>query len=535
MNLEKRLSQGLRDFSENGSIEALLAELLYFYDKATHYGDLYTSLLIAKMTEEYSSDSKVIIGEGYYSAKGLIRNQEKALRLFDEAAKMGSARGLYDKGAAYYVSQEYARAVECFEKSLKTPGLDDFKRGLCHGTLGDSYSRLPVPNTMKAIENLTIAANKYHLQNASFRLGEIYLEQNNPNEKRKAVPYLEDAAKNGVVDAASRLAEFYYYGCEDLEIEPNREKVEQLLSPYSEVDHVGVQYMLAQMNLFGVSGERVDGIQGAEKAVRPLEKLWAASHSATVANKLALAYYWLDRSQDALDLWEYADKENECSFLDFLGRLYISERNDTSLALSCYDRAYHSEDGLNNRFVYCEYYDLLVSADRYDDAFNIAVEGESCFHDIEFIYRQSDLVLKGKHQVSDPYRFVQMMQTCLEYEGYEVQVRNALADYFASVGSYSEARYHLKCLYDQGDKSASYRLGLVSVDEPLLAIKWFTESFNEGNVDAALRIAEVYEKRNNDQDNAYQWYLKAANAGSDVGAIETRKFKRTMLGRYKRM
>ena len=50
-----------------------------------------------------------------------------------------------------------------------------------------------------------------------------------------------------------------------------------------------------------------------------------------------------------------------------------------------------------------------------------------------------------------------------------------------------------------------------------------------------MRIAEVYELRNNDPDNAYQWYLRAANAGNEEAAAEVKKFRKTMLGRYKRM
>ena len=97
----------------------------------------------------------------------------------------------------------------------------------------------------------------------------------------------------------------------------------------------------------------------------------------------------LDRNQEAIQYWEYADKDNQCSCLDFLGRVYVSERNNRELGLCCYDRAYRSSDGLNNRFVYAEYIDLLIHAGRYSDAFDIAVEGESLFNDIEFIFRQA--------------------------------------------------------------------------------------------------------------------------------------------------
>ena len=529
------LQNQIQEYAVDGSVEGLSLPMLRLYDEANSIDDLYVSYLLAVIIQEHSSEAKNILGEGFFSGKGLVKNQDKAIRLFTASAQAGNVRGLYDNGASYYVLQEFARAVECLEGCLRIGGLDDSKIGFCYGTLGDSYSRLVVPNISKAVDNLVIAVNKYHIPNASFRLAQILLDQNSNNERKKAIPYLEEAAKNGIADAASTLARFYIFGSEDLEIEPDKEKAEQLLLPFSQVEHTDVQYLLAQLYLFGVSGEGSGASREPEKAIKPLEWLWNSSHSAIVANKLGYAYYMLDRNQEAIQYWEYADKDNQCSCLDFLGRLYVSERNNRELGLCCYDRAYRSSDGLNNRFVYAEYIDLLIHAGRYSDAFDIAVEGESLFNDIEFIFRQAKLVLLGHHQVSNSYRFVQMMQSCLEFDGYERDARYVLSEYYASIGSCSEARLHLKILYERGEKNITYKLGLVSVDEPLLAIKWFTESFNEGNIEAALRIAEVYELRNNDPDNAYQWYLRAANAGNEEAAAEVKKFRKTMLGRYKRM
>lgn len=535
MNLANRFGLKLRDYAVGGNAEGLSKALLRFYDEAERDEDVYASYLLAKMLESHAVDAKVVLGEGCLSGNVLVSNLQKARALFEEAANAGSTRGLYDIGVYYYFDKEFARAIEYLERCLKAGDLEDSKLGLCYGTLGDSYSRLPTPQHHKAIENLNIAVTKYHIPYAASRLGEIYMEQSSPNERRKGLAYLEEAARNGDADAASSLAKLYIYGDEELGITPNRIKAEQLLTPHADSEDVSAQYLLAQIYLFGVSGEDSGGSQGAAKAVTPLEKLWNASHSAIVADRLGLAYYLLDRQREACDMWEYADREERCSYLDFLGRIYVQDLNDTERGLRCYDRAYRSEGGLANMFVYSEYMELLIKAGRYDEAFAIAVEGESRYNDIKFIYNEAALVLEGKYKTSDPYRYVQMMQACTEYAGYELRARRALADYYAQIGSTSEAKIQLKALYDLGERDAAYNLGVAYGDEPLLAIDWFTKAFEDGNIEAALRVAEVYEKEKYDADRAYEWYSKAASAGSEKGAAEVKKFKRTMLGHYKRL
>lgn len=535
MSLASKFGSKLRDFAVDGNPDGLSQVLLRFHDEAERDDEVYATYLLAKMLESHTVDAKIIQGEGYLSGNVLVSSPEKACSLFEDAAKAGSTRGLYDIGVYYYFDKEFARAIEYLERCLKAGDLDDSKLGLCYGALGDSYSRLPAPQHHKAIENLNVAVTKYHIPYAASRLGEIYMEQSSPNERRKGLAYLEEAAKNGDADAASSLAKLYIYGDEELGITPNRIKAEQLLMPHADSEHVGIQYLLAQMYLFGVSGEDAGGSQGAAKATPPLEKLWNSTHSAVVANKLGLAYYLLGRQREACDMWEYADRENQCSYLDFLGRVYIQDFKDTERGLRCYDRAYRSEGGLANLFVYSEYMELLIKAGRYDEAFAVAVEGESRYNDIEFVYHEAALVLEGKHRTSDPYRYVQMMQACAGYEGYELRARRTLADYYVQIGSSTEARIQLKALYDLGERDAAYNLGVVYGDEPLLAIDWFTKAFEDGNVEAALRIAEIFEKKKYDADKAYEWYSKAANAGSEEGAAEANKFRRTMLGHYKRM
>lgn len=534
MNFASRFGSKLQDYAVDGNAEGLSKALLHYYDEAENDEEVFVSYLLAKMLEPHTVDAKVVQGEGYLSGNALVSNPQKARALFEEAAKAGSARGLYDIGIYYYFDKEFARAIEYLERCLKVGDLDDSKLGLCYGTLGDSYSRLPTPQLHKAIENLNVAVTKYHIPYAASRLGEIYMDQSSPSERRKGLAYLEEAAKNGDADAASSLAKLYVYGDEELGITPNRIKAEQLLTPHSDSEHVGVQYLLAQMYLFGVSGEDTGGSQGAAKAIAPLEKLWNSTHSAVVADKLGLAYYLLGRRREACDLWEYSDREDQCSYLDFLGRIYIADQNDSERGLRCYDRAYRSEGGLANMFVYSEYMELLIKAGRYDEAFAVAVEGESRYNDIEFVYTEAALVLEGKHSTSNPYRYVQMMQACTDYEGYEIRARRALADYYVQIGSTTEARIHLKALYDLGEHDAAYNLGVVYGDEPLLAIDWFTKAFEGGNVEAALRLAEVYEKKKYDADRAYEWYSKAATAGSEVGAAEVKKFKLTVFGHFKR-
>lgn len=534
MAMECKAESEIKRFAIDDDPSGISEMLLSVFDGAECSEDSYIVHLMAKMLEAHDVNSKIIQGEGYLSGEVLVSSPEKACGLFEEAANTGSARGMYDLGDYFYSKQEYARAIECFEECLKTKSLDDSRLGLCYGKLGDSYSHLPVPQYNKAIDRLSIAVTKYHILYAATRLGEIYMEQSSPDERKKGITYLKMAAKNGDADAASALAELYIFGDKELGISPDRLKAEELLSPYEGSDHMHAQYLLAQMSLFGVVGEDSGGSQGAERAVPLLEGLWSASRSATVADTLGFAYYLLGREEDALDLWEYADREGKCSYLDFLGRIYVQECKNSSRGLSCYDRAYRSEGGLANAFVYSEYVKLLIDAGRFDDAFSVAAEGEQRYNDIVFVFHEALLVLEGKRQTADPYRYVRMMQDCTGYKDYELRARRVLADYFMSINSPSEAKVQLKELYDLGEHDVAYRLGMIYGYEPLLAIDWFVKAFDNGNSEAALRVAEIYEKRLSDTDSAYEWYAKAAAAGSEEGIAESGKFKRTMFGHYKR-
>ena len=533
----KSLEPQIGEWASRGESGQLVEALLALRDRGKAEDDLYTICLLAKAIENQSDDAAVVLGEEYQSGKCLAVNPEKGRAIFERAANNGNARGLYDFGIYYCHQKEYARAIEQFERCLKSKNLDESMLALCHGALGDSYSRLSTPQYGKAVDNLTIAADKYHIPYATLRLGLLFMEQSNPSEKKKGLPYLEQAAKNGNAEAASTLAELYIYGDDAFGILPDESKAKNLLNPFANSDHVGAQYLLGYLNLFGVVGEGAKGRQGAAAAVGHFEKAWNGMRSPIIAEKLGFAYYLLGRLHEARDLWEYVDREKEdgCKYLDFLGRIYVQEFKDKARGLSCYDRAYRSETGLANYFTYSEYVDLLLEAGRYSDAFSVSDEGDQRFNDIKFFYQKAELVLSGKCPSSKPYEYVQMMQACVEYEGYGVKARRVLADYYARTGNVMDARAQLKQLYDLCERDAAFNLGVMYASDPLLAIDWYTKAFASGSVEAALRIADTYEKALRNTDKAVEWYSKAANAGSLLAAQELAKFKQTMFGHYKRI
>ncbi len=531
---DRAISQALADYASRGIAHPLEQAMMKMTDGAADETELATALVLASMIMSNCNEAKAILGEALLNGKLLACNEYEAKQLLSNASEQGSVRATYDLGVYYFLLKEYARAIENFEEALRSGALSDDKSGLCHGTLGESYANLPNPNMQKALEHLTIAADKYHIPNAIARIGELYLQQDSASERRKAIPYLKSAAEQDA-SAAEKLAELFIYGDEELGIVPSHYEAELLLNKHAHVENEEILFMLGKLNLYGVAGEPMGGYEGATRAINPLEQLWQVNKSPVVANALGLAYYLVGREREALPLWEQADEAGECGFLDFLGRIYVREVNDPERGLDCYDRAFRSDKGLANMFVCSEYIELLMDNGRCSEAFGIASTAEQEYNDIQFPFLKAKLVLEGLYDVDDPYKYVMMMKSCAKYDGYAVEANQVLARYYEGMGNYTEARVPLNKLYALGETDAACRLAAAYPQEPLLAIDWYAKAFESGMIDAAIKIANIYEDKLGNPDKAYEWFQAAAEKGSDEGASQAAKFKKTMFGHYKRI
>ena len=69
--------------------------------------DLYTGLILMRMIANENPEMLSTLGDRYYSGNCVRKDEQKALRLFEEAANNGSVRSKYDLAWYYYDRKEY--------------------------------------------------------------------------------------------------------------------------------------------------------------------------------------------------------------------------------------------------------------------------------------------------------------------------------------------------------------------------------------------------------------------------------------------
>ena len=474
--------------------------------------DLYTALLIMKMFEPSQPKLQAELGDCYYRGEGLAKNTEKALDLFQKAAQGGSIQAQYNLGRYYYDQNEYLRAVEVFAVCLSHKNeLDDYKLGRCYTYLGDAYTKISEPKTSTAIEYLAIAADKYRIGFAGRRLGRIYAQSGAHHfDPDKAIQYYELGASCGDSVSAHELGIKYILGDEALHIEPNGKKAESILLPFAESEEYDVLRALGQLYQNGDSGHGLS--RDYRKAKSYYERAWAINKNPDLATELGYVYYCLDEYKKAEEMLILADLTGHHDCSDFLGRMYrdgsLGEK-DLNKAARYYSRAYDA-GRLSNAFTYAEFATLLEEIGDYEKAYEVAHQGDEVFNDIYFVFIKAKLVLSGKvtNKVSLD-QAAEMMELCIRYDTNKEEAHMALAKYYLSVRDFRKAE------------------------------KQYMDAFALGVADAAAYLGRLYEKGGGtitaDVDRAYEYYAKAAAAGSSLGEEEVSCFKKGLFGGYKRV
>jgi len=284
--------------------------------------DLHTALLIMKMFESSHPELQSELGDCYYQGDGLSENIDKALDMFKKAAQKGSLRAQYDLGWYYYDRGEYLRAIENFSVCIshKTE-LNDHKLSRCYACLGDAYSKISEPKISTAIENLAIAADKYHHGFACRRLGQIYAQSGTHHfDPSKAIKYFELGASCGDSISAHELGINYILGDENLQIKPNGRKAESVLLPFADSEEYDI---LRDLGLLYQRGDSDNGIsKNYPKAKSYYERAWALQQNPFMAANLGYVYFCLDEYRNAEKMLTIADSAGYSDYSDFLGRMY---------------------------------------------------------------------------------------------------------------------------------------------------------------------------------------------------------------------
>lgn len=472
----------------------------------------YTCLLIMQMLKKTQISACEILGNFYKDGDIVYKNEETAVSLIKVAANQGSPIANYSLGWFFHEKKDYMIAIDYFNKCIELNNvLDEDYLGDVYSCLGDCYLNITEPKLSEAFNCLLTAADKYHDAYACRRIAIEFLDSNKEYySPEKGIKYLKQSVELKDIIGAILLADYYITGNKKLNIDKNLKIAQDILLPYVNEDDIDVLMSLGDIHLFGE--ETSQFVPGKSKACFYYEKAWKIEKRDQIASKLGLAYYMCNNYLVSQEMLIIADAGGITDYSDFLGRMYkdgkLQEINEEK-ALYYYGRTY-DQGTLNNMYTYMEYVELLVKCGRYYKAYNVADKGFTTFNDVCFLFVKADLVLNKKYKGQmKPEDAERDLEICIKYNYKVKESHNILADYYMRIGNYRGAEKH------------------------------YMDAFNNGLADAAVYLARLYEKGGGSiQSNtnlAYEWFKKAADAGSYLGKQELECWKPGLLGlRFKR-
>ncbi len=470
------------------------------------------SLLLMRMLAPEDPELYSALGDRYFQGNGVREDKAKSLDIFREAAEQGSTRSMYDLAWYYYDRREFLQAIDYFQRCVNAPGdLDPAMVGKSYSTLGSCYASLPAPKIDLAVEALTIGAEKYRDSFAARMLGFIYGKKDSRQfSTEKSLHYLEQAARDGDIIAAEKLGSYYFFGNTDLGIQPDGRRAEAVMLPYADGESALLLRLLGMLYLLGGRNGEIQEDYG--KAREFLERSLRLEYDARTEADLGYAYFKLGLFQQAEALLVKADENDIVVYSDFLGRIYkdgFLGVPDQRKALRYYAHAFSSR-AMNNLFTCVEYAVLLEDTGDYQNAYAVMAYGHGKYNDAWFIFNQARLVLEGRvtNQISLE-EAAHLMEVCIYNESHTQEAHLALGHYYLQTFNYRLAEEH------------------------------YLEAFHGGNADAAVYLGRLYEAGGGtikaSPNMAYEWFARAAAAGSARGQREKDCFRKGLLGGWKRV
>lgn len=501
-----QISDAVRKYSNYAKRNELAAVAKHLHSEGDE--QKYTALLLMKMLENEDPDVQSLLGDCYYQGTGVYKNLDKAVSMFRSASNKGSTRADYDLAWYYYDTKDYVRAIEHFKRCIAPEsGLDDGTVGRSHRCMANAYANMPNADMQQAVNHWVIASEKYQDSFASKKLALWYFEKDSDHfDATKSLYYFRKAADQGDTYAIDRLARFYIWGESSIGISKDHAEAERILLPHKDLGDADILRSLGLIYRMG-EGVRKD----YELSRMYLEASWAINDAAITAADLGYVCFLLNDYSAAEKMLKIADSRGSTFFSDFLGRIYkdgLSGRKDLYLASQYYESAYRAGN-LNNVFTCDEYAQLLLDTGNFEHAYDVADQGEKEFNDICFVYIKASLVMGGKvRNKMSLDRAAEMLEACIRYNEHKAESYMALGEYYLQAREYRKAE------------------GI------------YIEAFNDGIVDAAVCLGRMHEQGGGsikaDANCAYDWYSKAAAAGSRIGKLETECFKKGMFSGYKR-
>ncbi len=270
---------------------------LLHLEGAKVYKDIDIAIDLLKDASEKHPDAAYKLGELYLQGEGIQKNIPKALALFENAAQKNHLKALYQLGSIYKegidVKKDVDVAIKYLDKASKNGDsnstyllgemylydkndftkaqnylIDAYKKGNIDATylLGKLYFKSDFVKTdyKISIKYLNIASEASHSE-ATYLLGIYYTEglEIASKDVTKGLKLLEEASKNGSVDAKYELAKLY--------LDDNFEKKDsnlgkRWLEKLSNDGHSKAQFMLSKIYFQETDFE--SGFKWGEKAIK---------------------------------------------------------------------------------------------------------------------------------------------------------------------------------------------------------------------------------------------------------------------------
>lgn len=190
------------------------------------------------------------------------RDLNKALDLYEFAAKHGREDALYNMGEIYRLKGDITQAIDCFEKTIENPG-----SMLALGWFYEDGEGVP-QDDKKAFELYKGAYEAGHPDSCYFLGRMYYLGKGTGEDEKEAFRLFGEASKNGNCDANIFLGTMYGYGVEGI-VDKNLDLAMNYLDNVSEV--FKVQAWVIKGKLFLIE-------KNVEQASVWLEKAHAAGN-----------------------------------------------------------------------------------------------------------------------------------------------------------------------------------------------------------------------------------------------------------------
>ena len=294
-------------------------------------------------------DGMAGLGQLYQCGDGVEQSEEKALFWYKKAVDSGCEDGWWMMGITYEGTENYPKAIECYEKAIE---YDSQAKGYAMEALAGLYfnGQGVQQDYVKAVELYTQAADNYSVE-AMHDLGEIYrFGKGTEKNIDKAIYWHSNAAANDDVD--SMLANIYFRG-EGVEIDYEKAKYWSLegaklgndvsmlnladcycegeggdqdyvaamawYKKAADIGNMSAMYRVGRMYLLGEGGE-----ENPNLAIEWFEKALDAGYKYALIS-LGESYYVLEEYDKALRLFREAvlEQETQKDGEFWMGRIYL--------------------------------------------------------------------------------------------------------------------------------------------------------------------------------------------------------------------